>query len=92
MLRSPLVIFQGLPKDGYDYNQHIRAIQPGGTFLTRTGELLGTDVLPGVVAHAAPVIPSDALPSETMVDRMLDSIVIREGAVPVYLLEQYCCQ
>ncbi len=72
-------MIQGLPKDGYDYSQHIRAIQPGGTFLTRTGELLGTDVLPGVISQPAPVIPTDALPSQTSVDRMLDSIVIREG-------------
>lgn len=71
------MFFQGLPKDGYDYNQHIRPIRPGGMYLTPKGEVIPTEVVPGVAPTA--IIPAEALPSEKMVERMLESIVIKEG-------------
>jgi hypothetical protein len=67
-----------MPKDGYDYNQHFRAIQPGGTFVLPGGKVVPTDAVTASVASEMGM-PSEAFPSDKVMDRMLDSIVIREG-------------
>ena len=68
---------QGMPKDGYDYSQHVRSIHAGGLFVTPKGEVVSTTTLAGAAAGLS--LPTEALPSEKMVDRMLESIVISEG-------------
>ena len=69
---------QGMPRDGYDYFQHVRTILPGSTFLTAKGEVTSSTAVAILPSDAPPVIPAEALPSERMVDRMLDAIVIDE--------------
>lgn len=55
----------GLPNDGYDYTQHLRAIVGGGTFVSATGE---------TVPSSAVAVPSEALPSEEIAEREADAV------------------
>mmetsp|Transcript_4290 Transcript_4290/g.12743 ORF Transcript_4290/g.12743 Transcript_4290/m.12743 type:complete len:482 (-) Transcript_4290:168-1613(-) len=58
----------GLPNDGYDYNQHMRDIG-GGRFVASNGSVL----------DKAPVLPTEALPSEEPENaRQLEAITISE--------------
>ena len=74
-----LVPLQGFPRDGYDYKQHLRPMG-GGTFVWASGEVVpSSEVVP--VAKSTLVLPEEVMPSEKMNDRMLDAVLVREGAV-----------
>lgn len=72
---------QGRPTNGYDYRQHYRDIRPGGTFVTPKGDVVSTDSVTASMATELG-LPSEALPSDKMMDRMLEAIVVREGIGP----------
>jgi protein LTV1 len=60
----------GLPNDGYDYEQHMK-VMGGGTFIAKGGRVASSSL-------AGAEIPSEALPSDEIVDRHLESVTISE--------------
>ncbi|CAM9712398.1 unnamed protein product [Choristocarpus tenellus] len=71
----------GLPNDGYDYESHLKTIG-GGTFVSRSGRVqhsAGTSSRRGEQGGAAGLqLPEEALPSEELLERQLESVTISE--------------
>jgi len=85
----------GLPVDGYDYSKHLAEIQPGGTFISKSGAIISSSEVVYDAAKDTKMglsLPSEVLASETEYGRMLEAITLRpdrmEKELRVLLEEQ----
>lgn len=72
----------GLPNDGYDYAQHLKAVDADGVIVGRSGRVLDAREDPLVSGPTPAVLPDEVLPSrEKEKERAFDAITISDACM-----------